>query len=160
MEGRPNCAQSAQLLMARHAWFWHAATLTQTASVTCVCKGGETKQFQKSFEPSQWWSSDNVVKLWVNESERTAKWQATQITLISLGRHHGICCMPTVVEISLLILFLQGIDWHDWKFKQYSLFPEIIYQRCLHIYCFHVYLKLWFQVSHTYSYTDQYVCHI
>ena len=31
--------------------------------MTCVCEEGETKQFQKSFEPSQWWSSDNVLCL-------------------------------------------------------------------------------------------------
>ena len=89
MEERLNLAQSAQLLMTSHAWFWHSAILSQTTSVTWVCKEEETKQFQKSFEARQWWSSDIVLRLLSGKKTAGAskwewknnKWQATQITL-------------------------------------------------------------------------------
>lgn len=86
MRERPNHAQSAQLLMARNAWFWHAAKLSQITSVTCVCKGGETKQFQKSFEPSQWWSSDNVLCLLLGEKKIVRRVNVSE--RMTSGRRH------------------------------------------------------------------------
>lgn len=99
MEARLNCAQSAQLLMARHAWFL-ACGHCQPNNICDVCaheRGSEA--ISMSFELSQWWSSDNVSCLfggWEEESSgvgkwewRNDKWQATQITLSWFGRIGG-----------------------------------------------------------------------
>lgn len=163
MEERPNRAQSAQLLMARHAWFWHAAILSQTTSVTCVCKEGETKQFQKSFEPSQWWSSDNVLCLSLGGKKKSKaskwewkndKWQAIQITL------SWFYCVGEP-RLGRLLCHASWHTWHarhgrdfticsifacDWKvciqLQTISGKSVIIYTTWLHIYCSHTSCKV------------------
>lgn len=148
--------------MARHAWFWHAAILSQTTSVTCVRKEGETKQFQKSFEPSQWWSSDNALCLLLGKKNSEAskwewkndKWQATQITL------SWFCCVgePRLARLLChapwhILCARHGSDFTtcsvfacDWMVclwvQTVSGNSVIIYSRWLHIYCSHISLKL------------------
>lgn len=139
MEERPNHAQSAQLLMAHHAWFWHAAIQPNNICDMCVQGRGNKAISEVIWAESvmvQWQCFVLVVRektvRQVNESERTTsgrqhkycntelillrRWAKTLLRLLCHAPRHILC---TCHGRDFTTCSIFACDWVVCNFKQY-----------------------------------------